>query len=142
MTLKHLLDSQNKFQNRMGNNFKVMTLQERAAYIKEHGYFLMEEVVEMFREMKFHKSWKDYSNWDEEHEKSQEQLMKEEAIDAFHFMLNIFLALGMDSEEILAMYHEKNKLNYQRQEDSSLGYVSSVEEFIVTHKKQLGGNPQ
>jgi hypothetical protein len=125
----------------MGNDFKVMTPQEKSAYIKEHGYFLMEEVVEMFREMKFHKSWKDYSNWDEVHEKSQEQLMKEEAIDAFHFMLNIFLALGMNSKEVIEMYHEKNELNYQRQEDSSLGYVTSVKEYIETHKKTIGGTP-
>ena len=123
MALQFLLDSQKQFQERMGNDFKSMTLQERSSYIKEHGYFLIEEVVEMFREMPYHKSWKDYSHLTEEEVKHQEQLMKEEAIDALHFLINIFLSLGMDAEEIIHMYKEKNSINYQRQEDSNLGYV-------------------
>ncbi|PEN61574.1 dUTP diphosphatase [Bacillus wiedmannii] len=124
MSLQFLLDSQKKFQERMGNNFEIMTREERSAYIKEHGYFLMEEVTEMLREMPFHKSWKDYSSWDEEKHSEQEQLMREEAIDGLHFMINILLALDMNEAEIIGMYKEKNKLNYQRQEDSNLGYVN------------------
>lgn len=124
MSLQFLLDSQKKFQERMGNNFETMTLKERSAYIKEHGYFLTEEVVEMFREMPYHKSWKDYSGLTPEEIETQEQLMREEIIDALHFMINIFLALDMNEAEIIGMYKEKNKLNYQRQEDSTLGYVN------------------
>lgn len=124
MSLQFFMDSQKKFQERMGNIFEEMSIQEKSAYIKEHGYFLMEEVMEMFREMPFHKSWRDYSDWDEMTHAEQLQLMKEEAIDAFHFMINIFLALGMDGNEVLRMYMDKNKLNYQRQEDSTLGYVN------------------
>lgn len=124
MSLQFLMESQTKFQERMGHNFKKMTLQERAAYIKEHGYFLMEEVMEMFREMPYHKSWKDYSHLTQEEIEEKEKLMRQEAIDALHFMINIFLALGMSEEEIIEMYKEKNKLNYQRQEDSKLGYVN------------------
>lgn len=122
--LQFLLDSQEKFQKRMGYDFSQMTLKERSAYLKEHGYFLMEEVMEMFREMPYHKSWKDYSVFSEEQFLEQEQLMREEAIDALHFMVNIFLALGMNEAEIIGMYKEKNKLNYSRQEDSELGYVN------------------
>lgn len=125
MSLQFLLDSQRKFQERMGTNFETMTREERSAYLKEHGYFLMEEVMEMFREMPFHKSWKDYSGWDEEQHLSQEELMKCEAIDMLHFAVNILLALGMNEEEVITRYKEKNKLNYKRQEDSSLGYVKN-----------------
>lgn len=125
-TLQFLLDSQNKFQKRMGNDFKKMTLKERSAYLKEHGYFLMEEIVEMFREMPYHKSWKDYSGMTGEEILRQDQLQKEEAIDALHFMINIFLALGMDEKEVLKMYREKNKLNYDRQIDSGLGYIQEA----------------
>ncbi|MEK5205184.1 dUTP diphosphatase [Bacillus sp. FSL R10-2789] len=124
MSLQFLLDSQKTFQERMGNNFEVMTLKERSDYMKEHGYFLMEEVMEMFREMPFHKSWKDYSGLTPKEVEEQDQLMREEAIDALHFMINIFLALDMNEAEIIGMYKEKNKLNYQRQEDSNLGYVN------------------
>lgn len=126
MTLQYLLDSQRTFQTRMGTDFTTMHETERSAFIKEHGYFLMEEVMEMFREMPFHKSWKDYSDWGQVAHLLAKQKMKEEAIDALHFMMNIFLALGMDEKEILSMYNEKNKLNYERQENAELGYVQST----------------
>src|SRR5437764_14130166 len=114
--LQFLLDSQTKFQKRMGVDFDDMTIRERSVYLKEHGYFLMEEVMEMFREMPFHKSWKDYPNWDRYKQVLQTVKIKEDAVDALHFMINIFLALVMGEQEIIEMYKEKNKLNYARQE--------------------------
>lgn len=140
--LKFLMDSQMKFQKRMGNDFENMNEKERSSYLKEHGYFLMEEVMEMFREMPYHKSWKDYDSWSWEKFQEQKQLQKEEAIDALHFMINILLALGMDEDEVIKMYKEKNKLNYQRQEDSTLGYVTTVEEFVSLHSKGITKDPQ
>lgn len=119
-----LLTSQEKFQQRMGHDFSNMSRLSRSNYMKEHSYFLIEEVTEMLREMPFHKSWKDYSSWTEEDHQTAEKLMKEEAIDALHFMINILLALGMDEAEVVEMYKEKNKLNYERQEDPELGYTN------------------
>jgi len=124
MSLQFLLDSQELFQNRMGTDFKKLSIKESSAYLKEHGYFLMEEVMEMFREMPYHKSWKDYSKWDDETHADQLELMKDEAIDALHFMINILLVLGMNESEVVARYKEKNKLNYLRQENPHLGYVN------------------
>lgn len=125
-TIQFLLDSQEKFQLRMGNNFKKMSQKEKSAYIKEHGYFLIEEVTEMLRELPYHKSWKDYSGLSGEEILAQEQLAKEEAIDALHFMINILLSLGMDEKEIIEMYKDKNKLNYERQVDADLGYIQEA----------------
>lgn len=120
--LQFLLDSQEKFQKRLGQDFSLMDEKEKSEFLHVHGYFLIEEVAEMLRETPFHKPWKQY-NWDKEKTLSQEELQKDEAIDALHFLINIFLALGMDSEEVIERYKEKNKLNYRRQEDSSLGYI-------------------
>ena len=125
-TIQFLLDSQEKFQLRMGNNFKEMSQKEKSTYIKEHGYFLIEEVTEMIRELPYHKSWKDYSGLSGEEILAQEQLAKEEAIDALHFMINILLSLGMDEKEIIEMYKDKNKLNYERQVDADLGYIQEA----------------
>jgi len=41
---------------------------------------------------------------------------KSEAIDALHFLLNIFLTLGMDADEVLEKYIAKNAKNISRQE--------------------------
>lgn len=132
MSLQFLIESQKKFQEKMNVNFSLMKEKDVSAYIKEHGYFLIEEVVELMRELPFHKSWKDYSSWNEEDFKEAKQYQKEEAIDALHFIINIFIALGMDEEEVIEMYKTKNQLNYRRQEDPSLGYSVSPNIAITT----------
>jgi hypothetical protein len=40
-----------------------------------------------------------------------------EAIDALHFLLNIFLGLGMDAESVKLAYDNKHKKNEKRQEE-------------------------
>jgi hypothetical protein len=40
--------------------------------------------------------------------------MRMEAIDALHFLFNIFLWLGMDAKSIHDLYMEKNAVNYDR----------------------------
>ena len=42
--------------------------------------------------------------------------VKFEMIDAFHFIMNKFIALGMDAEEIFKLYFLKNAENFKRQE--------------------------
>ena len=121
--LQYMMDKQKIFQGRFGEDFDKMDEDERAAFIKNHGYFVIEEMVELFRETKNHKSWKDYSDWDEEKCKKQLQKAREEYIDVFHFVINVGLALGMDSNKILEMYKDKNKINIERQENPELGYV-------------------
>ena len=108
----------------MGYNFDKMTVKERSDYMKEHSYFIIEEVTEMLRELPYHKSWKDYSNLNLDDLISKRA--KEEAIDILHFMINIFLSLDMDEEEIINMYKEKNEVNYDRQNDSDLGYIQEA----------------
>ena len=122
--LQFIMDAQRVFQGRFGQDFTKMDDKERVNFIKEHGYFIIEELVEMFRECIFHKSWKDYSGWTEEKILEQWEIAKEEYIDVFHFVVNVGLALGLDSSEILRMYKEKNKLNHERQENPELGYIN------------------
>ena len=121
--LQYMMDTQKVFQSRFGQDFEKMDDKERTAFIKTHGYFIIEELVELFRECPFHKPWKDYSNWSNEKILEQWLIVQEEYIDVIHFVINVGLALGLDSNEIVRMYKEKNKINIQRQEDPSLGYV-------------------
>lgn len=123
-SLQYMMDCQRTFQGRFGEDFTKMSNKERAAFIKNHGYFIIEELVEMFRETPFHKNWKDYSEWSEEKMLEQWVAAQEEYIDVIHFVINVGLALGLNSNDILRMYKEKNKLNIQRQEDPNLGYVN------------------
>jgi len=45
--------------------------------------------------------------------------LKEEAIDALHFLLQIFILLGMDADEVLKCYKEKLEENYRRQREKA-----------------------
>ena len=121
--LQTIFDSQKSFQAIFGTNFETLEDKDRSEYINEHASFLVEETYEMLREMKYRKSWKDYSSWTPEKDDEQLIKMKEEWIDMFHFIVNIGLALDFDANEVLKMYIDKNKLNYERQENASLGYV-------------------
>ena len=48
-----------------------------------------------------------------------------EAIDALHFILNIFLALGLDdAEEIILRYNTKHDKNAKRQEEGYDGVTT------------------
>lgn len=121
--LQYIMDCQRKFQGRFGQDFTKMSDKERVDFIKTHGYFIIEELVELFRECPFHKPWKDYSDWSDEKILEQWLTAQEEYIDVFHFVVNVGIALGLDSNEILRMYKEKNKVNIERQENPELGYV-------------------
>lgn len=117
-TLQFLLDSQLKFQKYMGYDLDSMDLKERAKYIKEQMLWAQDELHEMLHEIPFAKDWSSkYSKWDQEKFETQIKLSKEEYIDFLHFAINVGLALGFRNEaEIINMYIDKNKINYERQE--------------------------
>lgn len=46
---------------------------------------------------------------------------REELVDVFHFILNLALILGLDSEDITDLYIQKRDLNIKRQVDGYTG---------------------
>ena len=78
---------------------------------------LADEAFEMLHLLNW-KPWKNKKELDID-------ALKEEAIDALHFLLQIFILLGMDAEEIIATYKRKLKENYNRQKvDPAYKYES------------------
>lgn len=117
--LQEIISSQENFQSFMGYDFNKMSLKDTADYIKSNMLWTIDELSEMLHEVPYAKSWsKKYDQWSDEKIINQLRLTKEEYIDALHFMINIGLALNMDESEILKMYREKNKVNYDRQENN------------------------
>ena len=123
-SLQFMMDQQKVFQERFGHIFEGMDDIERVQFIKTHSYFIIEEIVEMLRTNPYHKPWKDYSHLTKEEIDEMWIEAREEYIDVLHFVINIGLALGLDSQTINQMYKDKNKINIRRQEDPSLGYVN------------------
>lgn len=123
-TLQMILDNQSKFQQKWGFKPGENSDEEIAALIHEHSAQIIEETIEMLRELPFHKRWKDYSTWDEEKMIKQFGLAREELIDVLIFLANVAVFLDMDEELIKQMYLEKLGINNKRQEDPALGYVA------------------
>lgn len=118
--LQKVLDTQTELQNRLGNNIKEMTEQQKTAYVKNNVFFVTEELHEMTRELPYVKEWKDYSQLSGEDIARRKELAQEEFIDVFTFLMNIALTLELTADEIYDLYFQKNKVNHERQDN---GYV-------------------
>lgn len=81
----------------------------RQEYINIMSLALIDEVMEALRETQF-KPWKKMQVFDRE-------AFRKELIDAQHFLLNLFIAAGMDADMIYKMYTEKNNINHERKEE-------------------------
>jgi len=78
---------------------------------------LADEAFEMLHLLNW-KPWKNEKELDID-------ALKEEAIDALHFLLQIFILLGMDANEIYDAYKSKLEINYKRQREDS-EYAASI----------------
>jgi dimeric dUTPase (all-alpha-NTP-PPase superfamily) len=107
---------QDKFQYRLGIDLLDMPVKERVAYIKENTLHLTQEMHECLYELPYFKPWKNYSNMTEQDIEEAFNKAREEFIDAWHFFMNIMLALGIDAEVLSTMYEMKHLENNARQD--------------------------
>jgi len=75
--------------------------------------------LEELRNCIFWKHWCDEAKEGRKNEVRDVQNARVEVIDILHFFVNICVLLGLDSEDVLRLYLQKNKVNFARQE---LGY--------------------
>ena len=69
----------------------------------------IDELMEMLRETPW-KPWKKQQTFNKER-------FKEEYIDLIHFVINLGLAAGLSSNELIKRYKIKNKINFKRQKN-------------------------
>ena len=137
-----MLEMQKALQKRLGTDFNSFGYDgEATAFIKEHSIHLNQEINEMLYELPFFKPWKDYSNMSLEDRVKAFTKAKMECVDAWHFFMNIILALGFTSDEFYDMYMAKNKENFRRQDAGYTSDVSykdqSVEEVMNNAKESV-----
>lgn len=118
LTFKEVYLTQKELQKFMGLNLDEMSIKEKMSYVKEHSFWISDEISEMIHELPFMKPWS------KKHEKlSDEELQqmikngKKEFVDVFTFFLNVMLGLNFDVDELFEMYMEKNKENINRQKN-------------------------
>jgi hypothetical protein len=91
------------------------TPQELTARIKMNVEAIHVELAELLHETPW-KEWKTYQD-DEWYSPERLAALKEEVIDIHMFLNNIYLALGMDDQDVQAWYAKKHEKNMARQED-------------------------
>lgn len=132
--LEEMMEVQEAFQKRLDPDFDKMTIEQRVAFIKEHSIHLNQEINEMLYELPFFKPWKDYSGMTGEEITAALNKAKMECVDAWHFFMNIMIALGFTPTKFFTTYMAKNQENHRRQDE---GYTAdksyrdqSVEEVL------------
>lgn len=115
--LQKMLNLQNSLQERLGYNIDEMDAEERTRFIKEFSIHINQEINEMLYELPYFKPWKDYSNMDSVAIADAFNKARYEFIDAWHFILNIALALGFSEDELYDSYYAKNIENHKRQDE-------------------------
>lgn len=61
--------------------------------------------------------YEDWKNWKRRKKKVDRSRVLEELVDAWHFMINLTMSLGIGPEELYTEFVEKNAVNHQRQEN-------------------------
>ncbi len=126
-TIQDMLNVQADFQERVDTRYNSDVLEDRVAYIKDHFVYCNQELNEMLYELPYFKSWKDYSGMTVKEINVAIDKAKEEMVDAWHFFMNMMLALGMDEDELVDGYFKKHKENIRRQDEGYTHDMKHVE---------------
>jgi dimeric dUTPase (all-alpha-NTP-PPase superfamily) len=110
--LQTLFDLQKNLQLLHGHDFDKMTIDEKETYTRDMILYLSEETHELLREINFktYKKTKKPVNI---------QNVREEVADIQHFVINLACCWGMNAEDLIAAFVDKNKKNVQRVHDKN-----------------------
>lgn len=115
--LKIMFEKQFELQKKLGIIDKIDTPQDKQAYINQTILAVVEEAVEIMKETPYKNPDFVKFGWKKGQEGNPEK-MKEEIIDLFHFVMNLSIATGMDSDEFFELYCKKNNINHKRQKNN------------------------
>jgi dimeric dUTPase (all-alpha-NTP-PPase superfamily) len=115
--LDFMFNKQIDLQERLGNIERLkgndVNIQQ---FINQMILAVHEEATEIMKETAYKNpdfvpfGWKKTQVWNVE-------AYKEEIVDLFHFLMNLCIAVEMDSEEFFNIYCKKNKINFERQDN-------------------------
>lgn len=124
--ISEMLELQLNLQQRLGYDFKNMPIADVANYLIYNKHCLDDELGELLDALGGNLGNAGWKTWKKQHslfnqlrvaDLTEDEVteLKYEAIDVLHFVLNIFLAIGMTGEEVHGMYVAKNAENHNRQ---------------------------
>lgn len=111
--LKELFELQIKFQELLGNTISeyesFIILHDNVELLKNQLLAIFSEIGEALQELPW-KPWKKNQDFNL-------YKFRMELIDMFHFLINLFLLSGMNAEDTIKLFKQKNEINLRRQKD-------------------------
>jgi len=107
--LQDLFDKQMSLNRRIGVNPPEMNEEEQTQWVLNYCRATSQELAELVDSVPW-KWWAKYQEFDL-------QNARVEVVDLFHFLISLAQVLGMDAEDVHALYNKKNELNFKRQDD-------------------------
>ena len=115
--LEHMLKLQTELQIRYtGDHPALLQGDAQKDYIRTMVLACTDELHEALREIPW-KPWSKRTEWTND----EQDRFKDELVDAWHFMMNLMLAVDMNAEELFKRYLRKNGINHDREDN---GYIS------------------
>jgi dimeric dUTPase (all-alpha-NTP-PPase superfamily) len=115
--MDEMFDMQKKLNKRIGVDTDSMTAEEKQKWVLNYCRAMGQEIAELVDSVPW-KWWAKYQNFDE-------QNIKVEIIDIFHFLISAAQVMGLTAEDVHRIYMQKNKVNFDRQDS---GYKEKKED--------------
>src|SRR5205823_12161954 len=106
--LRELFRLQHALNQRIGVNTESMTEEEKTKWLLNYCRAISQEVAELTDSV----PWK----WWAKYQKFDEQNVRVEIIDLFHFLVSLAQVIGMSAEDVFEFYVRKHSVNVARQD--------------------------
>jgi dimeric dUTPase (all-alpha-NTP-PPase superfamily) len=110
--LRELFRMQEALNARIGVHTRGMSEEDKTKWILNYCLAVRQEVAELTDSV----PWK----WWAKYQKFDEQNVRVEIVDLFHFLISLAQVAGMSADDVFNAYVKKNQVNLQRQDS---GYV-------------------
>jgi len=105
---RELFRMQKALNERIGVHTEGMSEEDRAKWILNYALAMRQEIAELTDSV----PWK----WWAKYQKFDEQNVRVEIVDLFHFLISLAQVAGMSADDVFNAYLKKNRVNFERQE--------------------------
>jgi dimeric dUTPase (all-alpha-NTP-PPase superfamily) len=106
--LRELFRMQEALNERIGVHTRQMSEEDRTKWILNYCRAMGQEIAELTDSV----PWK----WWAKYQKFDEQNVRVEIVDLFHFLISLAQVAGMSADDVFNAYLKKNRVNFERQE--------------------------
>lgn len=106
--LSEIFRMQAELNSRIGVHLENLNEEEKTKWTLNYCRAMTQEIAELTDCV----PWK----WWARYQKFDDQNMRVEIVDLFHFLVSLALTAGMTADDVFDAYVKKNKVNHERQE--------------------------